>query len=64
MEALYNGQPRSRKVATFLAILELSKEGRIIISEDGESVRMATAADRAAAAERADETDKEYAEGR
>ena len=48
MESLYSGQPRSRKVATFLAILELSKEGRIIISEDGGSVRMATAADRAA----------------
>jgi segregation and condensation protein A len=46
MEELYRGQPRSRKVATFLAILELSKEGRIIISEDGTSVRMATAADR------------------
>lgn len=46
MEELYKAQPRSRKVATFLAILELSKEGRIIISEDGETVRMATAADR------------------
>ncbi|MGN1423369.1 MAG: segregation and condensation protein A [Oscillospiraceae bacterium] len=45
MEELYANQPRSRKVATFLAILELSKEGRIIISEDGASVRMATAAD-------------------
>jgi len=47
MEDLYSGQPRSKKVATFLAILELSKEGRIIISEDGNSVRMATAADKA-----------------
>ena len=55
MESLYSGQPRSRKVATFLAILELSKEGRIIISEDGGSVRMATAADRAAKVEEADE---------
>ena len=62
MEALYSGQPRSRKVATFLAILELSKEGRIIISEDGGSVRMATAADRAAAAEIADEKNTEYTE--
>lgn len=43
---LYKDQPRSRKVATFLAILELSKDGRIIISEDGENVRMATAEDR------------------
>ena len=38
---LYKGQPRSRKVATFLAILELSKDGRIIISEDGRSIRLA-----------------------
>lgn len=46
---LYAGQRRSRKVATFLAILELSKDGRIIISEDGTSVRLATAKDRARA---------------
>lgn len=46
MDELYAKQPRSREVATFLAILELSKQGRIIISEDGSSVRMATRADR------------------
>lgn len=46
MSVLYEGQPRSRKVATFLAILELSKDGRIIISDDGESIRLATAEDR------------------
>ena len=51
MDELYKDQsnkdqPRSREVATFLAILELSKQGRIIISEDGMSVRMATRADR------------------
>lgn len=40
MEELYKNQPRSRTVATFLAILELSREGRIIISDDGESVRL------------------------
>ncbi len=45
MNELYKNQPRSRKVATFLAILELSKEGRIIISDDGTTVRMATSAD-------------------
>lgn len=45
MAELYADQPRSREVATFLAILELSKQGRIIISEDGCSVRMATRAD-------------------
>ncbi len=56
MEELYSGKPRSKKVATFLAILELSKEGRIIISEDGGSVRMATAADAALTARRGEET--------
>ncbi|MGN1340678.1 MAG: segregation and condensation protein A [Oscillospiraceae bacterium] len=45
MEELYKNQPRSRTVATFLAILELSKEGRIFISEDGGSVRLRTKAD-------------------
>jgi len=45
MDELYAEQPRSREVATFLAILELSKQGRIIISEDGSSVRMATRRD-------------------
>ncbi len=45
MEELYKGQPRSRKVATFLAILELSKDGRIVISEDGRSISMAAAAE-------------------
>ena len=37
---LYKGQPRSRKVATFLAILELSKDGRINISEDGNKIQL------------------------
>ena len=41
MQELYDGVPRSRKVATFLAILELSKDGRIIISDDGESITLA-----------------------
>lgn len=41
MKELYDGIPRSRKVATFLAILELSKDGRIIISDDGESIALA-----------------------
>lgn len=45
MDELYRGQPRSRTVATFLAILELSKEGRIYISPDGNSVRLRTKAD-------------------
>lgn len=46
MKDLYEGQPRSRKVATFLAILELSKDGRIIISDDGESIRLADLSER------------------
>ena len=40
ISTLYKGQPRSRKVATFLAILELSKDGRIFISEDGKSIKL------------------------
>lgn len=45
---LCEDQPRSRRVATFLAILELSKDGRIFISEDGKTIRLVTAADLAA----------------
>ncbi len=41
MNELYENQPRSKEVATFLAILELSKQGRIIISDDGERVSLA-----------------------
>lgn len=47
LSELYKDQPRSRKVAMFLAVLELSKDGRIFISEDGRTVRLATAADQA-----------------
>ena len=49
MGELYADIPRSREVATFLAILELSKQGRIIISEDGESLPLATRSDKEAA---------------
>lgn len=41
LKDLYGGCGRSQKVAIFLAILELSKDGRIIISDDGESVTLA-----------------------
>lgn len=44
MDALYEGQSRSQNVAVFLAILELAKEGRIIISEDGKSISLAAKA--------------------
>lgn len=43
LEELYRDMSRSKRVATFLAILELSKDGRIIISEDGKNVRLKTA---------------------
>ncbi len=41
LKELYGSCGRSRKVALFLAILELSKDGRIIISDDGESITLA-----------------------
>lgn len=41
LKELYGSCGRSRKVALFLAILELSKDGRIIISNDGESITLA-----------------------
>lgn len=44
LSELNKGQPRSRRVATFLAVLELSKDGRIMISEDGQSIRLSKAA--------------------
>lgn len=47
MKSLYEGKSRSHKVATFLAVLELSKDGRIVISEDGNNVRLATPEERA-----------------
>ena len=46
LSELYKGQPRSFKVATFLAVLELSKNGRIFISEDGERIRLISPSER------------------
>lgn len=40
LEELYDGCGRSKKVALFLAVLELSKDGRIIISDDGKSITL------------------------
>ena len=37
---IYKGRSRSYRVSIFLAVLELSKAGRIVISEDGESVSL------------------------
>lgn len=59
MKRLYEGQSRSRKVATFLAVLELSKDGRIVISDDGKSVRLATVEERAKAVGSAPTEDNE-----
>lgn len=42
LSELYADCSRSLKVAIFLAILELSKEGRVTISDDGESVTLAS----------------------
>lgn len=41
LDDLYKDCGRSRRVAIFLAVLELSKDGRIAISEDGESITFA-----------------------
>ena len=40
VRSLYKGQSRSAQVAVFLALLELSKRGRVDFSEDGESIIM------------------------
>ena len=40
LSEIYEGHNRSQRVSIFLAILELSKSGRVFISEDGESVRL------------------------
>ena len=37
---IYKNYPRSHKVSIFLAVLELSKAGRILISEDGERISL------------------------
>ena len=40
VRSLYKGQSRSAQVAVFLALLELSKRGRVDFSEDGETIVM------------------------
>lgn len=40
IQSLYRGQNRSEQVATFLALLELSKYSRVTFSEDGETLRV------------------------
>lgn len=40
IKALYKGQTRSEQVATFLALLELSKHARVEFSEDGNYLSM------------------------
>lgn len=41
IRALYKGQTRSEQVATFLALLELSKHGRVTFSDDNNFLRRA-----------------------
>ena len=40
-ESLYKGQTRSEQVATFLALLELSKHGHVIFSDDNSCLKRA-----------------------
>lgn len=40
IKSLYRGQTRSEQVATFLALLELSKHSRVTFSEDGTQMTM------------------------
>lgn len=40
VRSLYKGQTRSAQVAVFLALLELSKRGRVEFSDDGEHITM------------------------
>ena len=40
LSEIYKGRSRSQRVSMFLAILELSKSGRVHISEDGESISL------------------------
>lgn len=42
LSELYKGHSRSQRVSMFLAVLELSKSGRVYISDDGESVSLIT----------------------
>lgn len=57
IRSLYRGQTRSEQVATFLALLELSKYARVTFSEDGETLRVNTKP-RAAAAKGENRTDE------
>ncbi|MCH5203191.1 MAG: segregation/condensation protein A [Oscillospiraceae bacterium] len=40
LSEIYEGHTRSQRVSIFLAILELSKSGRVFISEDGDSISL------------------------
>lgn len=40
VRSLYKGQSRSAQVAVFLALLELSKRGRVEFSDDGETITL------------------------
>ncbi len=51
VRTLYKGQTRSAQVAVFLALLELSKRGRVRFSEDGETITMSRPEDENGAAE-------------
>ena len=64
VKSLYRGQSRSAQVAVFLALLELSKRGRVRFSDDGEQIVMTpdggeNAGDAAENAENNNETEAE-----
>ena len=59
MESIYDGMTdRSEKIATFLAILELTKSGRISLNDDNTEITF----DRSAKRRRPDESVDEYAD--
>lgn len=57
IRSLYRGQNRSEQVATFLALLELSKYSRVTFSEDGETLRVNSGHADTAKGEGTDETE-------
>lgn len=58
IRSLYRGQSRSEQVATFLALLELSKYSRVTFSEDGETLCVNLGhSDAAKGEDRTDETE-------
>lgn len=60
---IYRKHTRSERVSLFLAVLELSKSGRVFISEDGESIRLITEKNTADSADMAEDNSGESSDG-